>query len=71
MNPAQVLARKDPDALALAARFPGVRMPLMGLGETDADDVIAYVRDQTSKLSASAQNGAVAKQGGTGDAVAR
>jgi cytochrome oxidase Cu insertion factor (SCO1/SenC/PrrC family)/cytochrome c2 len=71
MNPAGALARKDPEAVALAARFPGVRMPLLGLGETDANDVIAYLRAQSSKLSASAQNGAGGKSGGTGDAVAR
>ena len=62
MNPAKDAGRKDPDALALAARFPGVRMPLMGLGETDAADVIAYLRDQTSRLSA-ARPSAAAKQG--------
>ena len=53
-NPAKMLARKDPDAVALAARFPRVRMPLMGLVENDAADVIAYLRDQTSRLSANA-----------------
>ncbi len=63
MNPAKMLARNDPDALALAARFPGVRMPLMGLGETDAGDVIAYLRDQTSRLSAGTPSSAAAKQG--------
>jgi cytochrome oxidase Cu insertion factor (SCO1/SenC/PrrC family)/cytochrome c2 len=55
VNPTKVLARKDPDAVALAARFPGVRMPLMGLGETDAADLIDYLRDQTSRLSVAAQ----------------
>jgi protein SCO1/2 len=58
MDPAKVLARKDPDALALAARFPGVHMPLLGIGETDAADLIAYLREQTSRLSASAQSSA-------------
>jgi protein SCO1 len=61
MNPAKVLARKDPDALALAAKFPGVHMPLMGLGETDAADLISYLREQTSHLSVSAQNSAAPK----------
>jgi protein SCO1 len=55
INPTKALARKDPDALALAARFPGVRMPLMGLGATDAADLIAYLRDQTSRLSVAVQ----------------
>jgi protein SCO1/2 len=63
MDPAKVLARKDPDAFALAARFPSVHMPFMGLGETDAADLIAYLRDQTSHPSVSAQGGAEPKQG--------
>jgi protein SCO1/2 len=62
MDPAKVLARKDPDALALAARFPSVHMPFMGIGETDAADLIAYLRDQTSRLSVSTQGGAEPKQ---------
>ena len=57
-NPVKALARKDPDALALAARFPGVRMPVMGLAENDAADVIAYLRDQTSRLGTSEQSAA-------------
>jgi protein SCO1/2 len=61
MNPVKVLDSKDPDALALAAKFPGVRMPLMGLGETDAADVISYLRAQTSRVSASAETSAVPK----------
>jgi protein SCO1/2 len=60
-DPAKVLARKEPDALALAARFPGVRMPRMGLGETDAADLIAYLRDQTSRPGVGAQSSAVPK----------
>jgi protein SCO1/2 len=58
-NPARMLARKDPDALALAARFPHVRMPSMGLVENDAADIITYLRDQTSRVSATARNTAV------------
>jgi protein SCO1/2 len=60
-NPATVLARNDPDALALAAKFPGVHMPSIGLLDTDATDLIAYLRDQTSRLSASGQTSAAAK----------
>jgi protein SCO1/2 len=63
MQPERVLARRDPDALALAARFPGVHMPLLGLGETDAADLIAYLRDQTSRLSVSAQSSAESSAG--------
>jgi protein SCO1/2 len=57
-SPARMLARKDPDALALAARFPHVRMPSIGLVENDAADIVAYLRDQTSRLSATARNAA-------------
>jgi protein SCO1/2 len=54
-NPAKVLARKDPDALAIAAKFP-VRMPFMGLVENDASDLIAYLRAESSRLGATAQS---------------
>jgi protein SCO1/2 len=60
-NPAKVLARKDPDALALAARFPGVHMPFLGLLENDATDLIAYLRDQTSRLGPTTLSSAVPK----------
>lgn len=60
-DPAKMLARKDPDALALAAKFRGVHMPYIGLGENDAADLIVYLRDQTSRLNASAQASAVTK----------
>jgi protein SCO1/2 len=60
-DPARVLASKDPDALALAARFPGVHMPYIGIGENDAADLIAYLREQTSRLSAGGQTSAAAK----------
>ena len=70
MDPARVLARGDPDAVALAAGYPGVRMPLMGLGETDAADVISYLRDRTARLGASTRTGAAASQDGPGDAAA-
>jgi hypothetical protein len=35
----------------------------MGIGETDAADLIAYLRDQTSRVSVSTQDGAEPKQG--------
>jgi cytochrome oxidase Cu insertion factor (SCO1/SenC/PrrC family)/cytochrome c2 len=61
MNPAKVLAGKDPYAVALAAKFPAVHMPSLGLGATDAADVIAYLQDQTSLLTANVQRPSVAK----------
>jgi protein SCO1/2 len=55
INPAKVLARKDPDAIALAASFPRVRMPFMGLVENDAADLIAYLQAETVRSDATAQ----------------
>jgi protein SCO1 len=51
-NPAQLRAQRDPVALALAERFPAVRMPALGLAEADAADLIAYVQAETSRLTA-------------------
>lgn len=45
-HPDMVRARKDPVALALVAKFPGVRMPALGLGEADAADLIAYLEQK-------------------------
>jgi protein SCO1/2 len=42
-------ARQDPIALALAAKFPGVRMPYLQIHESDAADLIAYI-DAKSKV---------------------
>jgi cytochrome c2 len=56
MSPANMLARKDPDALALVAGFPGVKMPSIGLGKTDAEGLISYLRQETSRSSAIVQS---------------
>lgn len=50
-QPEQVRASQDPAALALVARFPTVRMPNMGLTESDADDLLSYVELQMYRLS--------------------
>lgn len=42
-DPGKMRARKDPGALALAAKYPAVRMPAMGITETDAADLLSYV----------------------------
>ena len=36
-------ARRDPIALALAAKFPGVRMPYLQIHESDAADLSSYI----------------------------
>ena len=42
-DPVKMRARKDPIALALAAKFPGVRMPYLQIHDSDAADLIAYI----------------------------
>jgi cytochrome oxidase Cu insertion factor (SCO1/SenC/PrrC family)/cytochrome c2 len=49
-NPARLRAQKDPEALALAAQYPAVRMPALGLAEVDATDLINYLEAQTARL---------------------
>ena len=50
-TPDKVLAEKDPVALALAAKFPGVRMPNLRLSENNAADLISYIGAQTANLT--------------------
>jgi cytochrome oxidase Cu insertion factor (SCO1/SenC/PrrC family)/cytochrome c2 len=50
-NPAKVRASGDEYLKALMPRFPGVRMPYLGLGEVDAGDVIEYLRARNAKLT--------------------
>jgi protein SCO1/2 len=54
-TPDKVLAEKDPIALTLAAKFPGVRMPNLKLSESDAADLVSYIGAQTSLLADGAQ----------------
>jgi protein SCO1/2 len=49
IDPIKMRARKDPIALALAAKFPGVRMPYLKIHASDAADLISYI-DAHSKL---------------------
>src|SRR5262249_12946013 len=50
-DPEMMRAQKDPAALALAAKYPGVRMPGVGLSENDAADLLAYVELLAYRLS--------------------
>jgi protein SCO1/2 len=45
-------AQKDPIAVALSAKFPGVLMPNLGLSETDVGDLLAYLDFRTARLAA-------------------
>ena len=47
-------AQKDPIAVELDAKYEGVRMPNLGLSETDAGDIILYLEAQMKHLSAEA-----------------
>jgi cytochrome oxidase Cu insertion factor (SCO1/SenC/PrrC family) len=56
MNPLRVRMGNDPTALALVQKFPGVRMPRLGLSEIDARDLIAFITSETARLGATAQD---------------
>jgi hypothetical protein len=45
-------AKNDPTALALAAEYPAVRMPAVGLAPADAADLISYLATETARLEA-------------------
>jgi len=65
-NPVRMLAQKDPAALELAARFPGVRMPAVGLADVDAADLITYLEAQTARLDAAADTTAASGASASG-----
>jgi len=50
-NPGKLRSQNDPLALALAARYPSVRMPAMGITDNDAADLLAYLDQQAAKLN--------------------
>ena len=49
-NPPAMLAKKDPVAVALAAKFDPIRMPNLRLSERDADDLISFLGEESAKL---------------------
>ena len=51
-NAARLRALRDPAAVALAEKYPPARMPILGITENDADDLIAYLDAEASRLSA-------------------
>src|SRR5262245_56195201 len=48
-DPIKMRARKDPIALALAAKFPCVRMPYLKIHATDAADLISYINAKSKQ----------------------
>jgi len=55
MDPERLRARKDPLAVALATKYPGVRMPRLGIPRKDATDLVAYLEAENARLTAAAQ----------------
>lgn len=46
-RPDRMMAKGDPTALALMEKFPTVKMPNLGLSDTDAADVLAFIEAQS------------------------
>jgi len=55
-NPHKMRAQNDPTALALAAKYKSARMPILGITETDAADLIGYLQSETTRLSEAKKN---------------
>jgi protein SCO1 len=49
-NPQRMRRQRDPIALALAAQYPTVRMPAMGIAANDAKDLLAYLDTRQAAL---------------------
>jgi protein SCO1 len=49
-NPKKMFADKDPIVLALAEKFPGVRMPVLGISDSDAQELLSYLDDQSARI---------------------
>lgn len=50
-RPDALLAKQDPIAMALSAKYPGVTMPNLGLSDTDVRDLLAYVASQSAQFA--------------------
>ena len=48
MSPERMRSKQDPIAVALAAKYPAVRMPELGVSRTDADDLLHYIQIRSS-----------------------
>jgi protein SCO1/2 len=49
-NPSKMFADKDPIALAMAEKFPAVRMPVLGISDSDADVLLTYLDEQSARI---------------------
>ena len=50
-DPKKMFAAKDPTALALAAKFPAVRMPSLGISDIDARDLLSYLDAESAHIT--------------------
>ena len=62
MSPGKMRRSGDPVALALDTKFPGVKMPEMGLSPNDAKDLIDYLRAATDRLALSKESVSTSQQ---------
>ena len=49
-NPKKMFADKDPTVLAMAEKFPGVRMPVLGISDSDAEELLTYLDEQSARI---------------------
>jgi cytochrome oxidase Cu insertion factor (SCO1/SenC/PrrC family) len=49
-NPKKMFADKDPIVLAMAEKFPGMRMPVLGISDSDAEVLLSYLDDQSARI---------------------
>jgi protein SCO1 len=49
-DPKKMFADKDPIVLALAEKFPGVRMPVLGISDSDAEELLTYLDEQSARI---------------------
>lgn len=52
IRPDKMRRQRDPIAMSLRKRFPGVVMPNLGLAKADADDLLVYLDAQSNRLAA-------------------
>ena len=46
-----MFADKDPIVLAMAEKFPGVRMPVLGISDSDAEELLSYLDEQSARIA--------------------
>jgi protein SCO1/2 len=54
-NPISFTKSGDPDAVALSKAYPNVQMPMLGLSDTDVDDLIAYLKSADERIAQGAE----------------